>query len=299
MAHLHVITGATDHAAALPIRKIRFADLKEALARGLDDFRAMPSHAVFLCLIYPVVGLVIARLVLGYNVLPLLFPLAAGFALLGPFAALGLYEMSRRREAGLDVSWSHALDVFRSPSIDAIAVLGLLLVAIFLVWIAVAQSIYVAYFGYKPAAAMSGFITQVLTTPAGWGLIIVGNFVGFLFAALVLTISVISFPLLLDRDVGAATAVLTSVRAVLANPVTMAAWGLIVAVLLVIGSIPALFGLAIVLPVLGHATWHLYRRVVEPDDSDRPRYKEPSNRPRRPAADFPANLFPWRRSDQG
>jgi uncharacterized membrane protein len=296
MAHLHVITGAGDHVAALPIRKIGLVDLKDALARGLEDFLAMPSHAVFLCLIYPVVGVVIARLVLGYNVLPLMFPLAAGFALLGPFAALGLYEMSRRREAGLEVSWSHALDVFRSPSIGAIAVLGLLLVAIFLVWIAVAQSIYVAYFGYKPAAAVSGFISQVLTTPEGWGLIVVGNFVGFLFAVLVLAISAVSFPLLLDRDVGAATAVLTSVRVVLANPFPMAVWGFIVAVLLAIGSIPALLGLAIVLPVLGHATWHLYRKVVEPDLSDRPRFNEPSQRPRRPAAEFPASLFPsrWR-----
>ena len=103
----------------------------------------MPSHAVFLCLIYPVVGFVIFRLVLGANVLPLLFPLAAGFALLGPLAALGLYEMSRRREQGLDVSWKHALDVLRSPSLGAIVALGLLLVAIFLVWIAVAQAIYV------------------------------------------------------------------------------------------------------------------------------------------------------------
>src|SRR5690242_10241429 len=111
MAHLHVITGATDHTPALPVRKITFADLKDALTHGLDDFLAKPSPAVFLCRIYPVVGIVIARLVLGYNVLPLMFPLAAGFALLGPFAALGLCEMSRRREAGLDVSWSHALDV--------------------------------------------------------------------------------------------------------------------------------------------------------------------------------------------
>jgi uncharacterized membrane protein len=270
------------------------ADLKHALARGLDDFLAMPSHAVFLCLIYPVVGVVIARMVLGYNVLPLLFPLAAGFALLGPFAALGLYEMSRRREAGLEVSWKHALDVFRSPSIGAIAVLGLLLVAIFLVWIAVAQSIYVANFGYAPAASMPDFIGQVLGTRAGWALIVVGNGVGFLFAVLVLTLSVVSFPLLLDRDVGAATAILTSVRAVLANPLPMAVWGLIVAVLLAIGSLPALFGLAVVMPVLGHATWHLYRRVVEPDDSERERFREPSHRPRRPAAEFPASLFPSR-----
>ena len=295
MPQAHVITGATDNAAAPQIRKIGFADLKYALTRGLDDFLAMPSHAVFLCLIYPIIGLALARMAMGNNVLPLLFPIAAGFALVGPFAALGLYEMSRRREAGLDVSWKHALDVFRSPSIGAIAVLGLMLVAIFLVWIAVAQAIYVAYFGYTPAAAMSDFFHQVLTTPAGWGLIIVGNGVGFLFAVLALTLTVVSFPLLLDRDVGVATAILTSVRAVLANPLAMAAWGLIVAALLVIGSLPVLLGLTVVLPVLGHATWHLYRRVVEPDDSDRPRFLEPAHRAPRYAADFPASLFPSRK----
>jgi uncharacterized membrane protein len=294
MAQAHVVVGAGEAAAAPVIRKIGLADLKDALSRGVDDFLAMPSHAVFLCLIYPVVGFVLARLVLGYNVLPMLFPLAAGFALVGPFAAIGLYEMSRRRELGLDVSWRHALDVFRSPSIGPILVLGLILVAIFLTWLAVAQAIYVASFGYTPAASMPHFIQQVFGTPAGWALIIVGNGVGFLFAALVLTMSVVSFPLLLDRDVGAATAILTSVRAVLANPVIIATWGLIVAALLALGSIPAFFGLAVVMPVLGHATWHLYRKVVEPDLSTRPRFNEPRPKARRYAADFPASLFPAR-----
>jgi uncharacterized membrane protein len=292
MAQAHVVVGAAETPPV--IRKIGLADLKDALARGIDDFLAMPSHAVFLCLIYPIVGFVLARLVLGYNVLPMLFPLAAGFALVGPFAAIGLYEMSRRRELGMDVSWRHALDVFRSPSIGPILVLGLILVAIFLIWLAVAQAIYVANFGYTPAASMPHFIQQVFGTPAGWALIIVGNGVGFLFAALVLTLSVVSFPLLLDRDVGAATAILTSVRAVLANPVTIAIWGLIVAALLALGSIPAFFGLAVVMPVLGHATWHLYRKVVEPDLSTRPRFNEPRPKARRYAADFPASLFPAR-----
>ena len=296
MAHSHVISGEGLAQGQPKVRKIGLADLKDALTRGWDDFTAMPSHAVFLCLIYPVVGFVIFRLVLGANVLPLLFPLAAGFALIGPLAALGLYEMSRRREQGLDVSWKHALDVFRSPSLGAIIVLGLMLVAIFLVWIAVAQAIYVANFGYAPAASMPDFANQVLRTPAGWTLAIVGNAIGFLFAVLVLTLGVVSFPLLLDRDVGVATAILTSVRAVLANPFTMAVWGLIVAALLLAGSLPAFIGLAVVMPVLGHATWHLYRKVVEPDGNS-PKFREPRPREPRHAADFPAALFPSRRKD--
>jgi uncharacterized membrane protein len=262
MAHSHVLAGTAP--AHLAVRKIGLADLKDALARGIDDFLVMPSHAVLLCLIYPLVALVLARLTMGYDVLPLFFPLAAGFALIGPFAAVGFYELSRQREQGRDVSWHDAFDVFHSPSFGAIVALGVLLLMIFFVWLATAQAIYVATFGYAPAASIPHFITQILTTSAGWTLIIVGNGVGFLFALLVFTISVVSFPLLVDRDVGAAPAVLTSVRAVLANPVAMAAWGLIVAGLLVIGSLPFFFGLTVVLPVLGHATWHLYRKVVEP-----------------------------------
>jgi uncharacterized membrane protein len=173
--------------------------------------------------------------------------------------------------------------------------LGLFLVAIFLTWIAVAQAIYVATFGYEPAASMPDFARQVFTTREGWTLAIVGNFVGFLFAVVVLMLTVVSFPLLLDRDVGLAAAILTSVRAVLANPTIMALWGVIVAALLLIGSLPAFFGLAVVVPILGHATWHLYRKVVEPDLSDRPRFHDPKPRAQRYAADFPASLFPTRR----
>jgi uncharacterized membrane protein len=264
MANSHLIAGASEVPTVPPVRTIGLADLTDALRRGLDDFRALPSHAAFICLIYPLVALVLARVAMGAEVLPLLFPIAAGFALIGPLAAIGFYELSRQREQGRDVSWHDAFDVFHSPSFGAIAALGFLLLVIFFVWLAVAQAIYVANFGYVPAASMPDFLTRVLTTPAGWTLIVVGNGVGFLFAVVVLTISVVSFPLLLDRDVGAAVAVATSIRAVLANPVMMALWGLIVAALLVIGSLPFFFGLTIVLPVLGHATWHLYRKIVGP-----------------------------------
>ena len=245
------------------VRKIRLGDLWDVLRKGSADFWAMPTHLFFLSLIYPVVGLMLARLVFGYDILPLLFPLMAGFALVGPIAALGLYEISRQRESGLEPTWKDAFAVFRSPSLPAIAALGSLLLLIFIVWIAVANAIYVATFGDAPAASMPNFLDQVFNTQAGWTLIVVGNGVGFLFALLVLTISVVSFPLLLDRKVGPGTAALTSIRAVAKNPFAMAMWGLIVAVLLVVGSLPLFVGLAIVLPILGHATWHLYRKVVE------------------------------------
>ena len=294
MAYSHVLVGAGSRPAQPIIRKIGLADLRDALAKGLDDFYAMPTHAMFLCIIYPVVGFALARLTFGYSILPLLYPLASGFALIGPIAALGLYELSRRREAGREASATRALDVLESSSIGAITALALLLLTIFVIWIALAKAIYIANFGYAAPASIDSFIRDVFTTEAGWNLFIVGNGVGLLFAVLVLTISVVSFPLLLDRDVGAAVALLTSVRAVARNPFVMMAWGLIVTALLVVGSVPLFFGLTVVMPVLGHATWHLYRKVVEPEGAPPPTLPEHRDQHRH-AADFPAVLFPWAR----
>lgn len=274
------------------VRTLTLADLRTALQKGLDDFKAVPSHAVILCVIYPVLGLALARMVLGYSVMPLLFPLAAGFALIGPFAAIGLYEMSRRRELGEQASAWHAFEVLRSPSFGAMLGLGAMLLALFVTWIATAQAIYEMTFGHAPAATMPDFVERVLTTPEGWMLIVVGCGVGFLFALVSLCVSVVSFPMMLDRHAGAAEAMVTSLRVVMANPFVIAMWGLIVAALLVVGTLPLFLGLAVVIPVLGHATWHLYRLAVEPDN--RPRY-EPPPKVRHPAADFPVSLFPWAR----
>jgi uncharacterized membrane protein len=264
MAHIHIMHGASNPV-RLEIRKIGLADLKEALRRGLDDFATMPSHMIFLSLFYPIVGFVLFRLTFGYEVLPLLYPLATGFALVGPLAAVGLYELSRRREQGRDIHWTHIFDVRRSHSVGAIIALGVLLMLIFLGWLATAQVIYQSLFGVPAPSSIRDFFHDVLTTDAGWKLIVFGNATGFLFAVVVLVISVVSFPLLLDHDVGATVALQTSVRAVATNPFTMAEWGLIVTALLVVGSLPFFFGLAIVLPILGHSTWHLYRKVVAPD----------------------------------
>jgi uncharacterized membrane protein len=276
------------------VRKISLTDLGNALRLGWEDFKAIPTHAVVLCVIYPVLGLVLFRLVIGYSVLPLLFPLAAGFTLIGPFAGLGLYELSRRRERGEGAAAWDAMQVLRSPSFGAILELGVLLLVLFGVWIGAANAIYIATLGHAPAASIPDFATRVLTTPEGWSLIIVGCGVGFLFAVVALCVSVVSFPLMLDRHATAIDAIRTSLRAVRENPFTMAVWGLIVAALLAIGSLPFFVGLAVVLPVLGHATWHLYRKLVEPDPNP------PEEQPQPPighryAADFPASLFPWSR----
>lgn len=289
MAYSHILAGAGTKPMRPAVRRICASDLVLALTRGYEDFSAMPSHAVFLCVIYPLIGLLLTAMTLGFS-MPLAFPLAAGFALIGPLAAIGLYELSRRREAGLDCSAGHVLDLLRSPSLAAIVALSLLLMAIFLIWLAVAEAIYVANFGYGAPTSISQFVDDLFNTSSGWNLVVAGTGVGFLFAVLTLTISAVSFPLLLDRDVGAAVALLTSIRVVASNPVTMALWGLIIAALLVIGSVTFFLGLTVVIPVLGHATWHLYRKAVEPDPDPHPT-AQPRERNYRSAADFPAVLF--------
>jgi uncharacterized membrane protein len=291
MAYQDVI-GTAPAAHSLPrVRTIAPRDLVDALKKGLDDFWAMPTHVIFLSLIYPIAGLLIARATFGYDVVPLLYPMAAGFALIGPFAAIGIYELSRRREQGRDTGWTHAFDLVHADSFRAILALGLVLVAIFGIWIAAAHAIYVAHFGYAAPESIQAFASQVLTTSEGHSLIVIGNFVGFLFALVAFCISVVAFPLLVDRNISATAAAATSIKAVLRNPLSMMLWGLIVAIVLLIGSLPLFFGLAVAIPVLGHATWHLYRKVVVADLPHREHHPHPRKGPRY-AADFPAVLFP-------
>lgn len=267
MADTHILKDAEQTEAYPAVKRIGFSDVFDALRLGLSDFWENPSHYAFICLVYPIVGVVLLTWTSGGNVVQLVYPLLTGFALLGPIAAIGLYEISRRREQNLDTSWRHAFDVRHSPAVPAILMLGVLLLVLFVAWMLVAQSIYEWLFGAALPASLFGFIEDVLTTQRGWALIIIGNAVGLVFAAVALCTTVIAFPLLLDRNVGVYAAIGTSIRAVQANPLPMVLWGLIVSAALLIGAIPMLIGLAVVIPVLGHSTWHLYRKVVEHDRS--------------------------------
>jgi uncharacterized membrane protein len=244
------------------IAQLTIADLRRALRLGWEDLSAFRSDVVFVCLMYPLIGGLLATVALQGNLVHLVFPLLSGFALIGPVAAVGLYEMSRRREEGLPTSWLAYLQVLQSPKFGAILMLALLHLVVFFVWIMAANLIFDATLGPEPPASTVGFFKDVLTTSAGWTMSLLGTAVGFCFAVAVLAISVVSFPMLLDRDVSLPTAVVTSVRVARENPVPIGIWGLIVAISLALGAIPALIGLVLVLPLLGHATWHLYRAAV-------------------------------------
>ena len=249
--------------APVEVRKIGPGDCFAALREGLDDFVATPTHVVFLGLFYALGGIALAALSSFGNALQLVFPFAAGFALVGPFFAVGIYELSRRRERGLPTALRDAFAVFRSPALPSIITLGLYLFVIFALWIGVAEFIYGQLYGPNSPAAALPFLEDVLTSSRGWVLILLGGLIGLCFAALTLCMSVISFPLMLDRDVGLTPAMVASIRLARQNPGAIALWGLIVAAALVIGSLPLFLGLAVVMPVLGHATWRLYRRAVQ------------------------------------
>lgn len=245
------------------VREVGVADLLKALAKGWDDFQAMPSHVIFVVVLYPIIGLSLGSLIFGYNALSLLFPLMSGFALVGPFAAVGLYELSRRREQGQATSFALAFTAFHGANSGRVLALGCLLLAIFAAWLVTAEALYELLMSSTPVESVAEFVNLIFGTPRGWVLIIVGNTVGFAFSLATLGVTVVSFPMLLDQSVSLSTAIATSLQVVQKNPRTMLIWGLIVAGVLAAGMIPLFVGLAVALPLLGHASWHLYRRAVE------------------------------------
>src|SRR4051794_1501528 len=247
----------------IPVRKITDEDLRFALLKGLDDFLAMRGDIVFAGLIYTVIGIAAVVMTTNGPLMPFFFPVVAGVGLLGPVAAVGFYELARRREAGEEVHWFNFLDVRKRPAVDDMGIVAGLLLVIFFVWLLAAGALYAALFDWAAPRSIPEFLAMVFTTTPGWELIGAGALIGAIFGWIVLALSVASLPMLVDRNVSAAQAVSASWRAAHANRGEMIRWGLIVLGLLVLGSIPLFVGLAFVLPWLGYSTWHLYTKLID------------------------------------
>lgn len=245
------------------VRPVVAADIAEALVEGLRDFQALPLYGFCFGALYAAGGIVMLLCLTAFNMLYLVYPLAAGFALTGPFVAIGLYEVSRRRERGEQVSFAAIWQAIRSRS--EIGWMAFVTLFVFVVWMYQVRLLIALLLGLHASfSSLHEFINVVLTTHEGLMFLAIGNAVGAALSLILFSLSVVSFPLLLDRDVDFVTAMVTSVRAVVTSPVPMVSWAAIIVLLLIVSALPYFLGLVVTLPVLGHATWHLYRRLVAP-----------------------------------
>jgi uncharacterized membrane protein len=243
------------------VRRIGAADIAEALGQGLRDFQAAPLYGLAFGALYAGGGIAIMLSLTAFGMIYLAYPLAAGFALLGPFVAIGLYEVSRRREAGEKPSLRGIWSMVQSRG--ELGWMAFVTLFIFVIWMYQVRLLVALLLGLHASfSSLHEFITVVLTTNEGLLFLAIGNAVGAALSLILFSLTVVSFPLLLDRDVDFVTAMVTSVRAVVMSPVPMIAWAAIIVVLLIVSALPYFLGLLVTLPVLGHATWHLYRRIV-------------------------------------
>lgn len=246
------------------VNTITFADVADSVAAAARDFRAAPLYGLFFGGIYTIGGWLIAYFLIAFDLPFLAYPTATGFALIAPFVAAGTYEVSRRLEIGEPLTWPGVLGSVWERGGKDLGWMALVTVFAFYIWIDLAGIIYLVFFGLN-WPDWSTFLPTVFGTPHGLAFLIVGNLAGAMIAVIVFSITAVSFPLLLDRDIDFVTAMITSVKAVTRNPKPMIAWCFIIAVVL-IGSLATLLsGMLILLPLIGHATWHLYRRVVAPE----------------------------------
>ncbi|MBB4039618.1 putative membrane protein [Microvirga flocculans] len=243
------------------IRRIGRSDLVDALSAGLRDFQAYPAFGLFFGGVYALGGVAILACALLWDLLYLVYPLAAGFVLIGPFVAVGLYEVSRLREKGEVPSWPGVFKAMWAQGGKEISWMAFVTVFIFIIWMYQVRLLIALFFGLHGMPA-GGFPAVLFTTPEGLAFLAVGHMVGAVLAIVTFSLTVVSFPLLLDREVDFITAMIASVRAVVSNPVTMLGWALCVVLLLFVAALPAFLGLVVALPILGHTTWHLYRKLV-------------------------------------
>jgi len=263
MAATKTVARGSDEARQIPIRKITNDDLRFALREGLDDFLAMRGDILIAGLVYTFIGIAAVVMTTNKPLMPYFLPVVAGVGLLGPIAAVGFYELARRREDGHRSNWSHFFDVVKRPAADDMSIVAGLLLVIFMGWLLAAGALYALLFGLWTPTSIGEFVTTIFTTLNGWVLIVLGAIVGALFGWLVLALSVVSLPMMVDCDVSSSEALSASWRAAHANKGLMFRWGLIVTGLLILGSAPLFVGLAFVLPWLGYSTWHLYTRLID------------------------------------
>ncbi len=244
------------------VRAIRFHDLKEILALGWRDFSRAPLYGMFFGAVYAIGGIILVASVLHFDMAWMIYPLVIGFALIGPFVATGLYETSRRLENKTPLTWSGILLVVWEQHRRELGWMAFVMLFVFWVWMYQIRTLVAVFFGFQGFATLQGFMDVVFTTTNGLTFLLVGHVVGAIISMVLFSLTVVSCPLLLEREIDFVTALITSIRAVAASPMVMLGWGACVVVAVILSAVPAFLGLLVVLPVLGHATWHLYKRAV-------------------------------------
>jgi uncharacterized membrane protein len=253
------------------VRAIAVSDIREALAAGWRDFRRAPQFGIFFGAFYAGWGILIAAMLTVFHMAYLVFPVSIGFVLMGPFLAVGLYEVSRRLERGEALSWAGVLGVIWLQRQRELVWMAFVMLFVFWIWMYQVRLLLALFLGFMSFSDLAGFLRIVFTTEEGLWFLLVGNVVGAFLSLLLFSVTVVSCPLLLDREADFVTAIVTSVRTVVASGAPMIGWGLLVVALMLAAALPAFLGLLVVLPVLGHTTWHLYRRAVVPATSAPPR----------------------------
>lgn len=241
---------------------VSIGDLIEVMAAGIRDFRAAPQYGLVIGGTYAVVGWVVIALVLEFDLPFLAYPLAMGFALIAPFAGVGFYAVSDLLEKGEPLSWSALREAIRGSTQRDLRWMALITAFAFFIWVDIAAMLFIGFMGFS--AFHDNFLELLFTTSTGVVFLVVGHIVGAIIALLVFSISVVSFPMLYDRDIDFVTAMVTSVRLVIANPKSMVIWCIVIGILTGLSLLSAFLGLFVMLPVVGHASWHLYRRAVAP-----------------------------------
>ena len=246
----------------LDTKRAEFEDLTYALRQGVHDFARAPLFGLFFGSIFAFGGLALLYGVFVIDMFWLAYPLVIGFSLIGPFIAIGLYEVSRRLELGIDLNWREVLLVIWTQHKRELGWMAFVMLFIFWIWMYQIRTLVAVFFGFSGFASFEDFLSIVFTTERGWTFLLIGHFVGAAISLVLFSLTVISCPLLLDKETDFVTAMLLSIKTVLTSPAVMFGWGVFVILSVLVSAVPGFIGLLIILPILGHSTWHLYRRLI-------------------------------------